>query len=73
MMKLIAQKYKTYEGARKRAVFENSAAPGEFKRDDKARLYCYRVVADPNDGNVWRVGRVTAPANALLPEVSYEP
>lgn len=71
-MKLIAQKYKTYEGARKRAAFENSVAPGEFKRGDKARLYRYHVVADPNDGNAWRVERVAAPANTLLPEVSYK-
>ncbi len=61
-MKLIREKYKTYEGARKRAAFENAIAPGEFKRGDKARLYRYHVVADPNDSEAWRVERIAAPA-----------
>ncbi len=59
-MKLISTKYKTYEGARKRAAFENSVAPGEFKRGDKARLYRYSVVRDAVDLGVWRVAREVA-------------
>jgi len=43
MAKLLKETYKTYEGARKRAAFENGIALGEYKRGDKARLYHYRV------------------------------
>ena len=52
--KLLREKYKTWEGAHKRAGFERSVAPGEFRRGDKARLYGYRVVTV--DG-VYRVER----------------
>jgi hypothetical protein len=47
--------FKTYEGARKRAAFENAMAKGEFQRGDKAKLYSYRVVDEGN--NTWRVVR----------------
>ena len=53
-MKLLKEIYKTYEGARKRAAFENAVAPGEFQRGGKARLYRYLVVAE--NGH-WRVQR----------------
>ena len=43
-MRLLREKYKTREGAAKRAAFERGIAPGEFRRGDKARLYGYRVV-----------------------------
>lgn len=43
-MKLLKEKYKTRDGAAKRARFENGLAPSEFKRGDKAKLYQYRVV-----------------------------
>jgi hypothetical protein len=35
MSKLLREKYKTYEGARKRCAFENGIAPGEYARGDK--------------------------------------
>jgi hypothetical protein len=53
-MKLLKEVYKTYEGARKRAAFENAMAKGEFARGDKAKLYSYRVV---DEGTTWRVAR----------------
>jgi hypothetical protein len=56
MSKLLREKYKTYEGARKRCGFENGVAISEFKNGYKARLYHYRVVADPA-GEGWRVER----------------
>lgn len=43
-MRLLGSKYKTWEGARKRAAFENGLAAGEFRRGNKAFLYSYRVV-----------------------------
>jgi hypothetical protein len=54
MTKLLKEVYKTYEGARKRAGFENGVAPSEFARGYKARLYRYSVVAE---GDHWRVQR----------------
>jgi hypothetical protein len=53
-MKLIGSKYKTVEGARKRAAFENSMALGEFQRGDKAYLYRYATIFD---GTHYRVSR----------------
>jgi hypothetical protein len=38
-VKLLREKYKTYEGARKRTAFENGLAKGEFQRGDKAKHY----------------------------------
>ena len=55
-MKLLKEKYKTYDGAHKRTGFENSLARFEFERGDKARHYKYRTEA--HDG-AWRVVRYT--------------
>jgi hypothetical protein len=62
-MKLLKEKYKTYDGARKRAAFENGIAASEFKNGIaasefkngyKAKLYrCTIVTVD----GVWRVRR----------------
>lgn len=54
-MKMLREKYKTYDGAMKRCRFENSLAPGEYRRGDKARLYHYTVVQDA--AGMWRVAR----------------
>jgi hypothetical protein len=43
-MKLLREKYKTWEGARKRCAFENGLARGEYQRGDKAKIYRYTVV-----------------------------
>jgi hypothetical protein len=58
-MKLLREKYKTYEGAAKRARFENGLARSEFNRGYKARVYRYTVVAeeDSTQGQTWRVQR----------------
>jgi hypothetical protein len=64
MNKLLREKYKTQEGARKRAAFENSLALSEFLRGHKPRHYRYRTVLDA-EGR-WRVARelpATSPAN----------
>ncbi len=50
-MKLLREKYKTYEGARKRAAFENALARSGFAR------YRYGVVGE---GSSYRVERVPA-------------
>ncbi len=57
-MKQLKEIYKTFEGALKRACFENAMAKGEFKRGDKARVYKYRVVAGEN--GTYRVNRENA-------------
>jgi hypothetical protein len=53
--------FKTYEGARKRAAFENAMAKGEFQRGEKAKLYHYEIVesdiASRERGFSWRVVR----------------
>ncbi len=59
-MKLIGGKYKTYEGACKRAIFENAMAKGEFARGDKAHLYTYNVVRTQSEPAIWRVARTKA-------------
>lgn len=67
-MKLLKEIYKTYEGARKRAAFENSLARSEFERGYKAKHYRYSIVAQTQstaavsagitkDNNVYRVRR----------------
>ena len=53
-MKLLKEIYKTYEGARKRAGFENGLAKSEYERGYKAKHYQYFVVAEDNH---WRVER----------------
>jgi hypothetical protein len=55
-MKLLAQKYKTPEGATKRCAFENGAAKFEFEHGYKARHYKYRVTFVDC---MWRVARYT--------------
>jgi hypothetical protein len=57
MTKLLKEKYKTYEGARQRAAFENGVAGSEFRNGYKARLYHYTIVADETQGETWRVRR----------------
>jgi hypothetical protein len=53
--RLIGPTYKTYEGARKRAAFENGVAPSEFKNGYKVKLYAYTV--EPQEGGGFRVRR----------------
>ena len=57
MTKLLKEKYKTYEGARKRAAFENGVAGSEFRNGYKARVYRYTIVADDAESETWRVRR----------------
>lgn len=54
-MRLLAAKYKTLEGARKRAALENGVAPGEYRRGETAYLYRYSV---QQVGGLWRVARL---------------
>lgn len=61
-MKLLKEKYKTYEGARKRAAFENAWAASEFTRGHTARRYRYAVITQ--DG-CYRVQRTEAQAKAV--------
>lgn len=67
-MKLLKEVYKTYDGARKRAAFENALARSEFERGYKAKHYRYSIVMQPQstavvsdgiteDNNVYRVQR----------------
>lgn len=53
--KLLKETYKTYEGARKRADFENGVAGSEFRNGIKSKMYCYSVLA--TDEGAWRVAR----------------
>ncbi len=53
--KLLKEEYKTYDGAHKRARFENGVAPSEYKHGIKARLYHYTVI--PQENGTWRVQR----------------
>jgi len=53
-MKLLKETYKTYEGARKRAAFENGVANSEFAKGCKAHIYRYTVELQ---GNAYRVAR----------------
>lgn len=43
-VKLLREKYKTFEGATKRCAFERSLAPFEHRQGYKAHVYSYRVV-----------------------------
>jgi hypothetical protein len=54
-MKLLREKYKTAEGARKRCAFENAIAASEFQRGYKAKLYTYTVEKDSEE--TYRVAR----------------
>ena len=53
-MRLLGNKYKTYDGAQKRCGFENGVAKGEYERGEKSKLYRYTI---ERDGDSWRVGR----------------
>lgn len=53
-MKLLKEIYKTYDGAHKRAAFENGVARSEYERGYKAKHYRYLVV---QENDVWRVAR----------------
>ena len=53
-MKMLREKYKTFEGASKRARFENGIAPSEYHKGYKSRLYRYSAVE--HEG-LWRVQR----------------
>ena len=55
MRKYLREKYKTMDGARKRARFENAMALSEFQNGHKARWYAYLAEMD-SEGN-WRVVR----------------
>ncbi len=48
MPKLLKEVYTTYEGARKRAAFENGVAKGEFERGGKAKHYHYSIMSFEN-------------------------
>jgi hypothetical protein len=54
-IKLLRERYKTAEGARQRAVFENAIALGEFQRGQKARHYRYQTITDA--AGFYRVAR----------------
>jgi hypothetical protein len=57
-MKLLKEKYKTYEGARKRAASENGLAKGEYERGYKAKHYHYTVIEQDDGGDkIYRVQR----------------
>jgi hypothetical protein len=57
----LGPKYKTYEGARKRAAFETATQPGEVARGDRAKAYrWFAVQIGPNEFRVARPrGNVT--------------
>ncbi len=57
---LIKGHYKTYDGAARRAGFENGLARHEFERGYKAKVYRYTVVSV--DG-MYRVERKPAPTS----------
>lgn len=72
-MKFLKEIYKTYEGARKRAAFENALARSEFERGYKTKHYRYSIVAQAQstimvsagiteDNNVYRVRRDVVPS-----------
>jgi len=58
-MKLLREHYKTEDGARKRAAFENGIARSEWERGYKARMYHYTVIFEDDCYRVRReqVGR----------------
>ncbi len=56
---LLRETYKTYEGARKRAAFENGLAKSEYEHGYKAKLYAYRIVPNQTASTdiTWRIER----------------
>jgi hypothetical protein len=65
-VKLLKETYKTYEGARKRAAFENALAKGEYEKGYKAKHYRYGMMQQ-SDGTyrVYRDTKSPDPADAL--------
>jgi hypothetical protein len=58
---LLKQVFKTYEGARKRAAFENAITPSEIRRGDRLYPYHWSVVTcrDPFGGpDTYRLSKV---------------
>jgi hypothetical protein len=53
-MRLLKEIYKTYEGARKRAAFENGLARSEYERGYKAKRYQYSIL---EENGAYRVQR----------------
>ena len=66
MAKLLKEKYKTAEGAYKRARFENGLARGEFLRGDKARIYHYRAIPDDYHPGIYRVERTVSASDPAI-------
>lgn len=66
-MKILKEKYKTQDGARKRCQFENGIAGSEFRNGHKAAHYHYTVV---QVGDCWRVARE---GRRLLPDAWIDP
>jgi hypothetical protein len=62
-MKLLREKYKTVEGARKRMAFENGIAKGEYMRGYKRKIYRYSVIE--HDGS-YRVQRDNGAVDATF-------
>lgn len=56
-MKLLKEKYKTLDGAQKRAAFENAMALGEYIWGRKARRYSYSVVMEVDGFRVQRTAK----------------
>ena len=56
-MKQLKEIYKTWEGAHKRAAFENGLAQSEFKNGYKAKHYRYTVISGEAPGT-FRVVRL---------------
>lgn len=59
-VKLLRERYKTWDGANKRCGFENAMAKGEYERGDKAKFYRYTIVKEGEDYRVARCLPVAA-------------
>ncbi len=62
MAKLLKETYKTYEGARKRAAFENGLAKYEFEQEYKAKHYYYSII---EENGIYRVQRSVPVSKAV--------
>lgn len=51
----LKETYKTFEGARKHAAFENGIARSEYLNGHKAKMYRYSIV--PMEDGTWKVAR----------------
>lgn len=56
-IKLLREHYKTYDGADRRARFENGIAGSEFRNGYKAHLYRYVAIPDHENYGCFRVER----------------